>query len=89
MTVIAKGWKIREPTAGLTATGSKAKIVAEAVIRMGRRRTEAAFRSALGDRLPGGHLPIGVVEQDDGVVDGDADERQGPHAHGDIDVRPG
>ena len=42
MTAIANGWNIREPTAGLTATGIKAKIVVIAVIRIGRRRMEAA-----------------------------------------------
>ena len=42
ITVIANGWKIREPMAGFTATGIKAKIVVVAVISIGRRRTEAA-----------------------------------------------
>ena len=42
ITVIANGWKIREPTAGLTAIGIKAKIVVAAVISIGRRRMETA-----------------------------------------------
>lgn len=46
ITVMAKGWKIREPTEGFTATGIKAKIVVAAVIKMGRRRTETAERIA-------------------------------------------
>ena len=42
ITVIANGWNMREPTAGFTATGIKAAIVAVAVIRIGRRRKEPA-----------------------------------------------
>lgn len=45
MTVMAKGWKILEPTAGFTATGIRVKMVVKAAIRIGRRRTETAARS--------------------------------------------
>ena len=62
MTVIAKGWKILGPIAGLSATGSKAKIVTVAAIRMGRRRMGGSRPQGVEHRQSGGQMTVGVAE---------------------------
>jgi hypothetical protein len=74
MTVRAMGVRISAPSPRPRAMGSRPRMVVAVVMRMGRRRTAAAVRMASRGSRPRALEGIGVVDEDDGVVDDDAGE---------------
>ena len=88
-TASASGWFASEPCSRPIAVGMRPMTVARLVIAMGTKRERAAamIASTLVDALD--EPAVGVVDEQDAVRDGDADDHQDAHQRGDREALPG
>ena len=79
MTAIASGCCICAPGPRPMASGTSPRIVHRLVIKIGRNRVRPAFKQGLVQRHPQGAELADVFDQDDAVLDVQADQQDHPH----------
>ena len=85
MTTVPSSAAMIEPSERPAASGIRARIVAIAVIRIGRTRVRPPSIRASFVEWPSTAQPLDEVEQDDRVGDHDPDEHQEPDEGADAD----